>query len=241
MGWLDLPRIPEPEVMAEADEVEAYASAAAQACLAGIDDTFVEHLLRLGVERGRALDIGTGPGQLPLKIARRLPALAFVGIDRSQAMLARARKQAAALGLSARVEFQPGDGNRLEFPDRSFDLVICNSVLHHLAAPVRVLDEIARVAKPDAAILLRDLWRPSRLVYPLHVRWHGRFYAGRMRQLYQASVRAAYTYDELENLLRWSQLSGARLFRFRRTHIGLERPARPVRASSLPDQLEPIS
>ena len=223
MGWLDLPRIPEPEVMAEADEVEAYASAPPQAYLARIDDTFVEHVLHLGVEHGRALDIGTGPGQLPLKIVRRLPALAFVGIDRSQAMLARARKQAAALGLSAQVEFQPGDGNRLEFPDRSFDLVVCNSVLHHLAAPVRVLDEIARVAKPEAAILLRDLWRPSRLAYSLHVRWHGRFYTGRMRQLYQASVRAAYTYDELAALLRRSQLQRTRLFCFGRTHIGLER------------------
>ncbi len=241
MGWLDLPRIPEPEVMAEADEVEAYASAAAQAYLARIDDTFVEHVLRLGVERGRALDIGTGPGQLPLKIARCLPALAFVGIDRSHAMLARARKQAAPLGLSERVGFQPGDGNRLEFPDRSFDLVVCNSVLHQLAAPVQVLDEIARVAKPDAAILLRDLRRPSRLAYPLHVGWYGRHYAGKMRELYEASVRAAYTYDELAALLRRSQLSGARLFRFGRTHIGFERATMTVPASSLPDQLEPIS
>lgn len=237
MGWLDLPRVPEQEVMAEADEVEAYASAAAQAYLVRIDDTFVEHVLWLGVERGRALDIGTGPGQLPLNIARRLPALAFVGIDRSPAMLARARKQPAALGLSEQVGFQPGDGNRLEFPDRSFDLVICNSVLHHLAAPVRVLDEIARVAKPDAAILLRDLRRPSRLAYPLHVGWHGRHYAGKMRELYEASVRAAYTYDELAALLRRSQLQRTRLFRFGRTHIGVERATMPVSASSLPDQV----
>ncbi len=81
------------------------------------------------------------------------------------------------------------------------------------------------------------LRRPSRLAYPLHVGWYGRHYTGKMRELYEASVRAAYTYDELENLLRRSQLSGARLFRFRRTHIGIERPAMPVRASSLPDQV----
>ena len=63
MSWLDLPRVPEPEVMNDSDEVEAYASAAAQAYLGKIDDTFVEHAVRLVAARarGRALDIGTGP------------------------------------------------------------------------------------------------------------------------------------------------------------------------------------
>ena len=211
--------------MSEADEVDAYASATAQAYLDEIDNTFVAHVLRLRVEGGLGLDIGTGPGQIPLKIAQRLPGLQFIGIDRSEAMLAEARRQTAALGLSERVRFEVGDGNRLAFPDQSFDLVICNSVLHHLAAPVRVLDEIARVAKPRAAILLRDLRRPPRLASPFHVRWYGRHYHGKMRTLYEASVRSSYTYRELAELGRRSQLSGARLFRFGRTHIGIERLA----------------
>lgn len=225
MTWWELPRVPEPEVMGEADEVDAYASAAAQAYLDRIDNTFVEQALRLGVTRGRALDVGTGPGQIPLKIAQRLPQLEFVGVDRSEAMLAEGRRQTERLGLSARVRFQAGDGNRLESPDQAFDLVLCNSVLHHLAQPLRVLNEIARVAKPAGAILVRDLRRPSRLACPLHLRWYGRHYAGKMRELYEASVRAAYTFDELSELARGSKLAGARPFRFGRTHIGLERPA----------------
>lgn len=225
MGWWYGERVPEPEVMDGADEVEAYASAASQAYLDALNDDFVEHVLRLGVRAGRGLDIGTGPGQIPLKIARRLPQLECVGIDRSEAMLAEGRRQAEALGLSARVRFQPGDGRRLEFPEASFDLVICNSVLHHLSEPVRVLDEIARVARPAAAILLRDLRRPSRFAFPLHVGWYGRHYSGQMRALYEASVRAAYTADELRGLLRRSKLAGARPFRFGRTHLGFERPA----------------
>ena len=225
MGWLDSPRLPEPEVMDEAEEVAAYASATAQAYLDRLDNTFVAHVLRLGVHRGRALDLGTGPGQIPLKLARRLPLMEFLGLDRSEKMLEEARRQAAALGLSERVRFQLGDANRIEFPDDSFALVICNSVLHHLAQPVRVLNEIARVARPGAALLLRDLRRPSRLVFPFQVRWFGRHYSGKMRQLYEASVRSSYTMRELQGLLTESQLNGARLFRFRRTHLGLERPA----------------
>ncbi|MDA2914997.1 class I SAM-dependent methyltransferase, partial [Acidobacteriia bacterium AH_259_A11_L15] len=97
-----------------------------------LDNTFVAHVLHLGAHRGRALDLGTGPGQIPLKLARRLPLMEFLGLDRSEKMLEEARRQAAALGLSDRVRFQLGDANRLDFPDHSFDLVICNSVLHHL-------------------------------------------------------------------------------------------------------------
>ena len=46
------------------------------------------------------------------------------------------------------------------FRDASFDLVLCNSVLHHLARPATLLAEIARVAKPAGAILVRDYAGP---------------------------------------------------------------------------------
>ena len=239
MSWLDLPRVPELEVMDDSDEVEAYSSAAAQAYLDKIDDTFVEHAVRLvaGRSRGRALDIGTGPGQIVLKLARRLPGWQFVGVDRSPNMIRQARVAAglspassllvgaplAAPSNEARVQFFVADGNRLPFPAESFDLVICNSVLHHLAQPQRLLNEVARLVKRDGAVLIRDLRRPSRLAYPLHVRWYGRHYTGLMGKLYCASVRSAYTVAELEALLRSSPLTGARVFRHERTHLGLER------------------
>ena len=232
MGWLDLPRVPEPEVMDDSGEVEAYASAAAQKHLDRIDDTFVEHAVALirGRSQGRALDIGTGPGQIVLKLARRLPGWEFVAVDHSPNMVRQARENLAAAGgaipdLSRRVEFSVANGNRLAFPDATFDLVMSNSVVHHLAEPQRLLVEVARLAKPGAAILLRDLRRPSRLAFPCHVRWHGRNYSGTMYQLFCASVRSAYTLPEMESLLRASPLRGARVFTHARTHLGIERPA----------------
>lgn len=225
MSWWDLPRVPEPEGMEDPDEVEAYASAAAQSFLAAIDETFVAHALRLlgGRTSGHALDIGTGPGQIVLKLARRLPGWRFTGVDCSAAMIARARQSAREQGLGGRVTFCVADGNRLAFADAGFDFVMCNSVLHHLAAPGRVLGEIARVVRPGGALLIRDLRRPSRLAFPWHVRWHGRRYAGRMYALYRDSVRAAYTPPEIEAMLRASPLAGARIFRHARTHLGIER------------------
>jgi len=227
MAFLDLPRVPEPEVMDDSGEVEAYASAAAQAHLDTIDNTFVEHALRLvqGCEHGRALDIGTGPGQIVIKLARRLPQWSFVGVDRSPAMIAQARANLAAAGdaLQGRIEFEIADGNRLPFPDKSFELVMCNSVIHHLAEPEKLLGEMARLAASGGAILLRDLRRPNRVAYPVHVRWHGRNYSGEMLRLYRDSVRAAYTAPELERMLEASGISGARVFQHHSTHIGIER------------------
>jgi ubiquinone/menaquinone biosynthesis C-methylase UbiE len=236
--WLDLPRVPEPEVMDDSGEVEAYSSAAAEAYLNKIDDTFVEHAERLlgGRSRlreaGRALDIGCGPGQIVLKLAQRLPGWHFAGVDRSANMVRQAlaaRDQAARrMGgdLASRVQFFTGDGSMLPFADASVDLVVCNSVLHHLEQPLRLFAEIARVATPGGAILVRDLRRPSRPAYPLHVRWHGRHYSGLMHKLYCDSVRAAYTPEELAALLSASPLRDARIFMLGRTHLGFERPAR---------------
>ena len=229
MAFWDFPRIPEPEVMDDSGEVEAYASAAAQAHLDAIDNTFVEHARRLvaGCEQGRTLDIGTGPGQIVIKLARRLPQWSFIGVDRSPAMIGQARANLAGAGDADRgqVEFEMADGNRLPFPDKSFGLVMCNSVLHHLAEPEKLLREIARLAAPGGAVLLRDLRRPNRLAYPLHVRWHGRNYSGAMLRLYRDSVRAAYTTLELQRMLSASGISGARVFQHRSTHIGIERAA----------------
>lgn len=232
MSWLDLPRVPEPEIMDDSGEVEAYASAAAQKHLDRIDDTFVEHAVSLvrGRKQGRAIDVGTGPGQIVLKLARRLPAWEFVAVDHSTNMIRQARANlataaASSPGLSKRVEFSIADGNRLNYPDASFDLVMCNSVLHHLAEPQRLLAEVARLAKADAAILLRDLRRPSRLAFPFHIRWHGRNYSGTMYRLFCDSVRSAYTLPEMKILLRTSPIPGARVFSHAGTHIGIARQA----------------
>lgn len=255
MLW-KLTRVPEPEVMDDSDEVASYASAAAARHLDAIDDTFVEHLLRLLPEEiateaqrhretivqnkqerdlgGKAtwafpdpawgLDVGTGPAQIPIKILMRIPGLHFIGLDRSRTMLASARRNGERAGVSERLALLAGDGHSLPFPDHAFAMVISNSVLHHARAPVELLRELFRVAAPEAPVLVRDLRRPARPLLGWHLWRHGRRYEGLMRQLFNDSVRAAYTLEELRGFLDQVHPSGARVFRFHGAHIGIERP-----------------
>jgi ubiquinone/menaquinone biosynthesis C-methylase UbiE len=231
-----LERVPEPEEMDEAPEVASYSAAAAERHLNAIDDTFVGHLLRLLSPRTQTadalwgLDVGTGPAQIPIKLLMRTPRLRIIGLDRSANMLACARRDAQRAGVSDRFFLLRGDGHRLPFADGTFSAVFCNSVLHHAHDPVQLLHEIFRVAHAGAAVLVRDLRRPARPLLQWHLWWHGRNYEGLMRQLFNASVRASYTRDEVAAFLRQAQITErhprATVFRYRGAHLGIERPAR---------------
>jgi len=228
-----LPRTPELEQMDASEEVESYSSAAAEKHLDAIDDTFVEHLLRLVPQHnpsaGRtalALDVGTGPAQIPIKILHRIPNLRFVALDRFPNMLACARQNAEQAGVSDRLTLIRSDGQALPFAAGKFAVVICNSVLHHAREPVKLLQEIFRVASPAGAVLIRDLRRPSRPHLNWHLWRHGRRYRGAMRRLFNASVRAAYTTGELDEMLSQAGANGASVFRYRGAHLGIERRGR---------------
>ena len=236
MPLLSLKRVPEPELMDDDSEVEAYASAAAAQYLEAIDRSFVDHIARLihgaGLEAGRVLDLGCGPGQILIMMKQRWPNLHITGLDAGPAMIDKARADASAAGLDITYEvlrLGPNGETKLPYNDAEFDIVTCNSVLHHLTNPINALDEMARVAKPEGAVLIRDLARPAFLFpYPFHVRIFGRHYEGEMRRLYEASVAAAYTPPELNQMLRKSRLNDNRTRVFMRgiTHTGIERPAR---------------
>lgn len=202
------------------EEVESYASAAAARYLDAVDNTFVDQVLSLGVVSGALIDVGAGPGGIALKLARRLPCARIIGVDRSANMIRAAATSAREQGLDERVSFLIADANCLPFREECFNAVLSNSVLHHLATPVDAFNEMARLAKPGGRVIVRDLRRPSRLAFRLHVAWFGRYYSGLMKKLYVDSVHAAYTATELEALLARSRLTRARLFSHKRTHLG---------------------
>lgn len=111
------------------------------------------------VQRGKILDVGTGPGYLPIEIAKLIPSVEVIGIDISSDMVKIARKNAEKAKLSDRVKFIAGDANKMLFENSLFELVISTGSLHHWKQPLRVLNEIYRVLKNRGEAWIYDLRR----------------------------------------------------------------------------------
>ena len=214
-------RVPEPEVMQTQEEALGYEETASNAYLDSLDNRFVAHVLAMGIV-GTILDVGTGPGQIPIKLAKRDPRLSVIGIDLSQAMLQLAAERATREQVSSRVSFILASANSIPVASGSIDLLICNSTLHHFSDPVQVFNEAHRVIKEDGVAYFRDLRRRSRLLHGLHVAFFGRKYKGLMRKSFEDSVRAAYTRPELRQHIANSSLSHARVFYPDLAHIVVE-------------------
>jgi ubiquinone/menaquinone biosynthesis C-methylase UbiE len=111
----------------------------------------------VGLRRSiRLLDVATGPGFVAAAAATR--GARVVGIDFSAPMVARARK------LNPAVEFQEGDAEALSFPDGSFDAVVMNFGILHLALPERAMSEAARVLKPGGRFAFTTWAKPEEAV-----------------------------------------------------------------------------
>ena len=215
-------RVLEPEVMGGDEEVAAYAGGVATAHLDRMDDSFVRAALRLAGPGARILDVGTGTGSLPVKMALKRPDAALVGVDLSDAMLRAARERAATARIGRRVTFRRANARRLPFRRGAFDLVISNSLLHHLPDPVPTLDEIARVLAPGGSVFIRDLRRPARPRLRAHIRRHGRFYKGTMYRLFSDSVKASFKVAEMKLLVAESRLRGCRVRAQLATYLVIE-------------------
>ncbi|MGE0816678.1 MAG: ArsR/SmtB family transcription factor [Vicinamibacterales bacterium] len=100
------------------------------------------------------VDIGCGEGYLTLEAARW--ARKVTGIDRSAAVLGRAR-QLAERRKVANVVWKRGEIERLPAPDASFDVALLSQTLHHAADPGRAIHEAVRVLRPGGRVLILDL------------------------------------------------------------------------------------
>ncbi len=92
-------------------------------------------------KRVSILDIGCGTGILYEVLKEEEMDFTYVGIDLSESMIEVGRKRYP--GIDLRVM----DSEKLEFPDKTFDVVFMRSVLHHLPHPVEALKEMERVSK----------------------------------------------------------------------------------------------
>jgi SAM-dependent methyltransferase len=100
------------------------------------------------------LDVGCGVGHWGRSLAQVLPAQTrFTGVDLEPEWVRSAAEKARRSGLGDRSEFKQGNATALPFPDNTFDLTTCQTVLIHLADPRAALREMMRVTRPGGIVL----------------------------------------------------------------------------------------
>jgi len=117
---------------------------------------FVEAAVRQVTARanhlsGRLLEAGVGTG---LALPHYGANLQVTGIDLSPDMLQRARERLSKAGLRNVDALLEMDATALDFPDATFDVVVSMFVMTVVPDPVRVMQELARVTKPDGVVLI---------------------------------------------------------------------------------------
>jgi len=114
----------------------------------------------VAIDSGNILDIGTGPGYLPIEIAKRRANIRIKGIDLTRQMIKIAQRNAREAGVIEQLNFEVGDANKLRFKDNTYDMVISTGTFHSWKDPIRVLNECYRVLKPGKEAWIYD---PARI------------------------------------------------------------------------------
>jgi len=206
-----------------AEQIDAFIDSRALEYPTKIEDDFVQRALALGVDTGMILDVGTRVGLIPLKMLWQNENFYAIGMDKSTAMIDRARATAQAWELGERAFFQVGDARKMRLKTAYFDIVICDSTLHVFDDPLSVMREINRVLKPKGALLIRELQRPSRFQMQQKIDEYVGLYGSRLRPYVETALRAAFTRSEFAALVRDSGLERVRVHESDERHFIIER------------------
>ncbi len=158
---------------------------------------------------GKMVDLGCGPADIPVRFARALPGYRITAVDGSDAMVLLAQQAVIAAGVADRVQVHRARLPMLPLPLQSFDAVVSNSLLHHIPDPFVFWNELVRLGKPGATVLIMDLFRPES---PARAREIVEKYAAReapvLKEDFYHSLCAAFTLREVRSQMRSRGLGG---------------------------------
>lgn len=203
-------RVPEPELMDEPAQALAYA----RADFSEPHDAFVARFRRCFPDfaGGAVLDLGCGPADITIRFARAYPQAQMTGIDGAAAMLELGRQAVTAAGLAARIRLTEVRLPTADLEGSSYQVVISNSLLHHLAQPAVLWHAVRAAAAPGAAVFLMDLLRPpSPEGAAALVALHAAAAPEVLRRDFFNSLLAAFRPDEVREQLAAAGLSGIRV------------------------------
>ena len=161
-------------------------------------------IIKSGITKGLALEIGPGPGYLGLEWLKNTQGTSLKGLDISADMISIAERNAEEYGLSERVEYLHSSGDKMPFDDEKFDAVFTNGSLHEWSDPENTFNEIWRVLKKGGRVFISDLRRDMFFLIKWFL-WINTKPKG-IRPGLITSINAAYTADELKELIKGTKL-----------------------------------
>ncbi len=198
-------RVPEPEVMEDEQQAIAYA----RADFSSSNQMFVEGLLNASVSRlGTILDIGCGPGDIPIRLAKAKSSVYIVAVDASDVMVRLANDAVEKADLARRVRIAEGRIPGLKVRRGGFDAIISKDLLHHLPDPMVLWEEAKRLGRPGTVLYVMDLFRPAtREDAKAIVESVSANEPEILRRDFYNSLLAAFTPDEVRDQLRKAGLA----------------------------------
>ncbi|MBR8828488.1 MAG: methyltransferase domain-containing protein [Gomphosphaeria aponina SAG 52.96 = DSM 107014] len=213
-------RILEPEVMdTEAEAVDYDAMDFTE-----VNTAFAEKAIEIAPKVAKILDAGTGTARIPIIICQKRPHWKIIAIDMAKSMLERGKKNIELAGLTSQIQLELIDAKQMPYPPEQFNLVISNSLVHHLPNPLPFFQEVKRVLQPNGAILIRDLMRPpSQKIINNMVEEIGGDYNQHQKDLFRDSLQAALTLNEVQDLVAIAGLTAVKIYQSSDRHWTIER------------------
>jgi len=203
-----LERQPEPELMDDAAQVDAYASAdwseAHDRLMRQIVDFFPPESMT-----GLFLNLGCGPGDDTFRFLRDFPHARVTAIDGAPRMIDRAKRDLRVRfpEFRERVEFRVAYIPSPDIPVNNYAGVISNSLLHHLHEPDLFWATVRQHAHPGSLVFVADLRRPASLAaVEALVDEYAADAPEVLREDFRNSLRAAFTIEEVQAQLQRADL-----------------------------------
>ena len=153
-------------------------------------------------------DCGIGTADFSLALAKTMSSkLHVTGVDISPEMLAKANQSLVRSGVDCQV--CQSDVSRLSFNDNAFDLVLSAHMLEHLPTPTNGLQEMGRVLRPKAPLIL-TVTRPGLLGWCVQWHWgNGCISPRKLTHLMaEAGLSDIRCYHFTFGLARWTSIAG---------------------------------
>lgn len=197
-----LQRVLEPEVMDTPEEARDYNNMDHSAVNSAFADDLIQFAQSVDAPIKDVLDLGTGTALIPVTLCGKVDDCRIMAIDMAVHMLELARYNIEAEGLIDRVTLAKVDAKEMPYEDGMFDVLMSNSIVHHIPEPIHCLREAVRVTAFGGILFVRDLLRPDT---EEEVKRLVQLYTGEenehSQKMFDDSLRAALSLDEIRTMV----------------------------------------